>query len=126
MGEFAYGKCEVSLKTEVFTVEESGDDRIVGPWYRKGKVAGKPKYVLTTNDKKTRIESTRRNVWKVWVKDTSFGRGWWFGWLGMGWRELYYNNVNVNVVPTLGWVKKEGKLPVPQIAIIEDGGESDQ
>jgi len=132
LANFDYGPCQISEKAAVFTIEDSGDDRIVGPWFQKGLVNRKKKYVLTNHagftdaEKKSRIESNRRNLWSIWVKDTSFGRGWWFGWIGLGWRRLYENRINTDVVPTLGWSKREGALPLPQIAIIEDGGESDQ
>lgn len=129
---FAYGPCQLSNKTDLFTVEESGDDRIIGPWFQKGLVNKKAKYVLKNHpgfpdaERKTRIESNRRNLWSIWVLDRSFGRGWWFGWLGLGWRRLYENRINIETVPTLGWGKREGALPLPQIAIIADAGESDQ
>merc|ERR1712176_392579 len=130
VSQFAYGPCKLADKEAVFAIEEAGDDRIIGPWFRKGD--GKRKYVLTNHDgfkdaeKKTRCESNRRNLWSIWVLDRSLGRGWWFGWLGLGWRRLYENRVDVAVVPTIGWSKREGALPLPQIALVDDGGESDQ
>jgi len=128
VNEFAYGKCEVSAKEEAITIEDAGDSRVVGPWQKKGVRNRRPRYVLLneTLARKSRIESTRRNVWNVWILDRSYGRGWWFGWLGFGWRKLYENKVKADEVPTLGWAKKEGALPLPSIVILKDGGESDK
>merc|ERR1711997_797155 len=109
-------------------IEESGDDRIIGPGFQKGEVNRKRKYVLTNHEgfknaeKKTRIESNRRNLWSIWVLDRSFGRGWWFGWLGLGWRRLYETSSNTNLFPTTGWRRAEGVLPLPYLVSTTGGG----
>merc|ERR1711997_513472 len=43
--EFAYGRCNVSEKTEAFSIEEAGDSRVIGAWQKKGVVNRKPRYV---------------------------------------------------------------------------------
>jgi len=122
--EFSYKKCSPADETAVFTVEEVGDDRMIGPWMRQGGHDDKPRYrSLSSNRKKTLLEWSRSSKsWSMWFKDTSFGRGWWFGWIGLGWRELYQSKLDTPEFPTKGWRRLEGKAPVPQVVSALDGG----
>lgn len=125
---FAYGKCEVADDVVAFSVEplsptSYGDDRLIGPWSQDGSVNGKPRYRNMLNRDNVMLEwSSRDRSWSVWVRDTTFGRGWWFGWAGLGWRELYEARTDTPTFPTTGWLKLEGSLPLPLLVSTSNGG----
>lgn len=113
---FAYRKCELATDEVAFTVENVGDTRMIGPWTQDGNSNGKARYRNLNPSLRadTMLEwNSRMNSWSFWVKDKSFGRGWWFGWAGFGWRELYESRSPTPNFPTSGWRRIEGALPLP-------------
>lgn len=122
--QFAYKPCELADDTVVFVVNEVGDQRMNGPWAQHGEVAGKPRYRLIMNKDNVMMEWSGSNKeWGMWVKDRSFGRGWWWGWLGFGWRKLYTNGKNTASFPHKDWKQNEGAIPAPVLVGAKDGGE---
>jgi len=122
---FAFGKCQIADDTVEFTIEEVGDARVVGPWTEDGVEQGKPRYRGLLDRQNTMISWSRRsNTWGIWVVDTSFGKGWWFGWAGFKWRELYQSSANTPTVPlsNAGWTRIEGVLPLPWLVSARNGG----
>lgn len=120
---FAFGPCELADNSVAFAIEDVGDERVVGPWTAQGSKNGKPQYRALINREKVLLEwDSRGKTWGIWVKDTSFGRGWWFGWIGMGWRELYETSSNSDGFPTTGWRSLEGVLPLPYMVSATNGG----
>jgi len=121
---FAYAKCELADDEVHFTIEHIGDQRLIGAWSKDGTANGKPRYRIIRNRENTMLEWSRRsNSWAIWYLDKSFGSGWWFGWLGMGWRELYETKSPTPEFPKSGWRKIEGSLPLPQLVSAKNGGE---
>jgi hypothetical protein len=121
--QFAYKECALADNTVIFSIEESGDQRILGPWAENGEVASKPRYRLILNKKNVMMEwSGSSKKWGIWVMDRTFGRGWWWGWLGFGWRELYNNGQNTAAFPSKGWNRKEGATPAPELVGAQNGG----
>lgn len=122
---FAYGKCEIADDVVAFTVEDVGDERLVGPWTQDGSRNGKPRYrcLVEAHRPLTVIEwDSRAKTWGIWYKDTTYGRGWWFGWVGFGWRELYDSSSQSASFPTTGWRRLEGSLPLPYMVSATNGG----
>jgi len=121
--EFAFKKCDLADATVYFTVENVGDDRLIGPWQRLGVNDGKAKYCKLGDAATTLLEwDARRASWSFWVLDRTFGRGWWWGWAGAGWRELYETKSNTPGFPTSGWKRLEGALPLPANVDAKNGG----
>lgn len=121
---FAYAKCNVADDEVHFSIEQIGDQRLIGAWSEDGQTNGKPRYRLIRDRGNTVLEWSRRSKsWALWVFDSSFGRGWWFGWAGLGWRELYETKANTPGFPTTGWRKIEGPLPMPLLVGTKTGGE---
>jgi len=121
---FAYGACQIADDTVSFVVEEVGDQRLVGPWTHDGNYNGKPLYHSLIDRTNTKLEWNRyENSWGLWVYDTSFGRGWWFWWIGLGWRQLYQSFAQTPGFPTTGWRRVEGSLPLPLLVSATNGGE---
>lgn len=121
---FQVKDCALADDTVEFTIEESGDERILGPWAQHGEVSEKPRYRLIRDRENVMMEwSWSRRNWGIWVMDRSFGRGWWWGWLGFGWRELYFNEQNTATFPPSNWIKWEGADPLPALVGAKDGGE---
>jgi len=121
---FAYQKCEMADDEVHFTIEQIGDQRLIGAWSEDGSTNGKPRYRLIRDRGNTVLEWSRRSKsWAIWVFDASFGRGWWFGWAGLGWRELYETKANTPGFPSTGWRKIEGPLPMPLLVGTKTGGE---
>lgn len=122
-GAFASGKCEIASGEVAFVVEDVGDERIIGPWTHQGNNGGKKRYRSLIDRDKVMMEwDSRGKSWSIWYKDTSFGRGWWFGWAGMGWRELYETSSSTSNFPKHGWRRREGRLPLPYVVSATDGG----
>jgi len=123
VSSFAYRECTPASDEVIFTVEQIGDDRFIGPWRQQGMANGKKAYRLLSNPSKTLMEwSSRHKTWSFWYYDKSFGRGWWFGWAGFGWRELYYSKTPSDDFPKSGWRKDEGALPLPELVSATNGG----
>jgi len=122
---FDYQKCKLADEVVAFTIEDVGDQRVIGPWTQDGNTNSKPFYRLIADKANVVLEWSRRSkYWAIWVKDRTFGRGWWFGWLGFGWRELYYTRSGTAGFPTTGWRKWEGALPLPELVSATNGGVS--
>jgi hypothetical protein len=120
---FAYAQCQPATDEVHFVVENIGDQRLVGTWTNDGRQNGKARYRKISDRPNTLMEwSSRHKTWSFWYKDRSFGRGWWFGWLGFGWRELYYSKTPSNEFPKSGWQHDEGALPLPQLVSAKNGG----
>lgn len=121
--EFAFKKCELASQEVHFTVESVGDVRIIGPWQRLGTANGKPRYAKLGDTANMRLEwNSRRKTWSFWVMDRTFGRGWWWGWAGLGWRELYETKSASAEFPKTGWNRIEGPLPLPENVDAKNGG----
>lgn len=120
---FAYRQCTPASDEVAFTVEQIGDERLIGAWTQQGMANGKKAYRLIRDRSKTLLEwSSRHNSWSFWYYDRTFGRGWWFGWAGFGWRELYYTKTPSAEFPKTGWRKDEGALPLPELVSATNGG----
>lgn len=121
---FAYAECELATNEVAFTIENVGDLRVIGAWSQDGTTNDKPRFRLIRDRANTVLEwSKRANSWSLFFLDASFGRGWWFGWIGLGWRELYTTQANTPGFPTTGWTRVEGPLPLPQLVSTTNGGE---
>lgn len=116
VGAFSYERCELARDDVHFSIEDVGDARTLGPYSKDGAVNGRPRYRLITNRNNIIMEYSRSSrAWSLWVMDKTYGRGWWFGFLGFGWREMYESKVDSPVFPTTGWRRLEGKDPVPEV-----------
>merc|ERR1719416_349197 len=81
---FAYAKCELATDEVAFTIENVGDQRLIGAWTQDGSTNGKPRYRVVRDRTNTVMEWSRRSgSWAIWYMDRSFGRGYWFGWAGL-------------------------------------------
>jgi hypothetical protein len=119
---FTYDTCQLATKETVFTIEDAGDERMVGPWYLSGQNDGKNRYVpKRVGDTVLEWNGARRS-WNLWVRDTESWQGWWFWWLGLGWRILYDNQQPAADFPKEGWALREGTFPAPQLLAAEDDG----
>jgi len=120
---FAYAQCELATDEVAFSIENVGDQRLVGAWTQDGTTNGKPRYRVIRDRTNTVMEWSRRSgSWAIWYMDRTFGRGYWFGWVGLGWRELYETKSNTPDFPTSGWRKIEGPLPLPALVNAKNGG----
>jgi len=96
-----------------FTIETSGEDRLLGPWIQRGEVEGHPRYTLL-GDRRTNMEWTNANGLSRWVMFSDNG----FGFIGR--RFLYDSNVRSMDYPMAGWRKlQDGKEPLPQFVPVQ-------
>lgn len=122
---FAFQRCELATNEVAFSIEQIGDLRVIGAWSQDGSTNGKPRYRLIRDRANTVLEWSRRGTsWSIYYLDKSFGRGSWFGWMGLGWRELYRTFSDSPEFPRTGWLRNEGPLPLPHLISAKDGGES--
>lgn len=119
---FTHDACQVAQKDDVFTIEQSGDERMIGPWYKSGQNDGRDRFVPKLNSDVVLEWGARRRAWNLWVKDKKSWQGWWLGWMGLGWRTLYENRQNSPSFPTAGWILTEGAWPPPFLLSVDDDG----
>lgn len=105
---FSFGKCQVA-EDVVFTIEEAGDERLMGPWVQRGEMHGHPKYTVK-GDRTTILEwSTGNSNW-VMFSD---------GWTGsIGRRYLYESNARSSDYPLSGWTALSGPEPLPEFVAV--------
>jgi hypothetical protein len=115
LGSFDFNECELASAEVHFSVEDVGDDRLIGPWQQKGSKNGKPMYQLIGNGDTFLEWHSRENAWKMFFLDRTCCLGWWFGWAGLGWRELYRSTAPTPTFPTEGWRRIEGPNPLPKL-----------
>lgn len=117
---FTWNECELAGDTVSFTVEDAGDERLLGPWNLQGTMNEKPRY-YKQEDKDAMLEwNARDSVWKFFYFDRSSGRGRWFGWLGLGWNELYRSEAATATFPTTGWTRVNGESPIPNVISVTE------
>jgi len=102
---FSYAKCAISDDV-AFTIENVGDDRLMGPWIQRGTINERPKYILK-GDRSTIIEWTYQPAGR-WVMFSD-------GWLGgITRRYLYEARVDTADYPMEGWTILQGSEPTPE------------
>jgi len=95
-----------------FTIEEAGDDRLLGPWVQRGEIEGHPRYTLL-GDRSTNLEWSNANGRSRWVMFSD-------GWSGViGRRFLYEAGENSDDYPMSGWRKLQGDEPVPEFVPVQ-------
>merc|ERR1719246_161462 len=65
---FTHPTCSITANV-AFTLEEVGDDRLLGPWVQRGEVNGHPRYSLV-GDRSTNLEWSDANGLNRWVMFT--------------------------------------------------------
>jgi hypothetical protein len=120
LGSFDFNECEVASTDVHFSVEDVGDDRLIGPWMHRGWKNGKPMYQLIGNGDTFLEWHTRENAWKMFLLDRTCCTGWWFGWIGLGWRELYRSTSPTPIFPADGWRRVEGPNPLPVLVAAQN------
>jgi len=117
---FRYADCEIAGSQVHFSIEDCGQDTMVGPWGHVGTLNNRPRY-QRIDDKSTVMEwDSRQNAWKLFYMDRSKGRGRWFGWIGLGWTEMYRSAQNTQLFPTEGWRRVEGPSPLPSVISVSE------
>jgi len=99
---FTHPTCAIADNV-AFTIENAGDDRLLGPWVQRGEIQGHPRYTRQ-GDRKTNLEWSKTR----WVMFSD-------GWSGIiGRKFLYESSVRSNDYPTSGWTLLNGTRPVPE------------
>lgn len=115
---FRYADCELAGSQVHFSIEECGHENMVGPWGHVGFLNERARY-QRIDDKDTVMEwDSRDKAWKLFYMDRSSGRGRWFGWIGLGWTEMYRSAEDTQTFPTEGWRRVEGPSPLPSVVSV--------
>jgi len=115
---FRYADCELAGSQVHFSIEECGHESMVGPWGHVGFLNDRARY-QRIDDKNTVMEwDNRDKAWKLFYLDQSSGRGRWFGWIGLGWTEMYRSAEDTQSFPTEGWRRVEGASPLPSVVSV--------
>lgn len=115
---FRYADCELAGSQVHFSIEECGHGSMVGPWGHVGFLNDRARY-QRIDDKNTVMEWGKRDkAWKLFYMDRSRGRGRWFGWIGVGWTEMYRSAQDTQSFPTEGWRRVEGSSPLPSVVSV--------
>merc|ERR1712194_781481 len=109
---FTHPTCSITANV-AFTLEEVGDDRLLGPWVQRGEINGHPRYTLV-GDRSTNMEWSSRDGDSKWVM---FSDGW-SGWAGR--KFLYESNVRSSDYPLSGWSVLTGEAPVPEFVPVQE------
>jgi len=108
---FTNPTCAIS-ENVAFTLENVGDDRLLGPWIRRGEIGGHPRYTLL-GDRSTNLEWSSANGLSRWVMFSD-------NWLGIiGRRFLYASDVPSDDYPLTGWKKLQGDEPLPEFVPVQ-------
>jgi hypothetical protein len=100
---FDYPKCGEMERATVFTIEDTGDDDMVGPWVQYYEVNQRPRYVLATDNKWLIEYSSGKKSWRLMSPPDWLSRR----------KIMYTNPVELSDYPLQGWVSQDGPLPVP-------------
>jgi len=109
---FTHPTCSITANV-AFTLEEAGDDRLLGPWVERGEVNGHPRYSLV-GDRSTNLEWSTANGLNRWVMFTDDVTG------VIGRRILYHSYVRSMSYPMSGWSTVQGAEPVPEVVPVQE------
>jgi len=109
---FTHPTCSITANV-AFTLEEVGDDRLLGPWVQRGEVNGHPRYSLV-GDRSTNLEWSDANGLNRWVMFTDGVSG------VVGRRILYHSYERSMDYPLSGWSTVQGAAPVPDFVPVQE------
>merc|ERR1712194_874279 len=109
---FTHPTCSITANV-AFTLEEVGDDRLLGPWVQRGEINGHPRYSLV-GDRSTNLEWSNANGLTRWVMFTDGASG------VIGRRILYQSYVRSMDYPMSGWNTVQAQAPVPDFVPVQE------
>jgi len=110
---FSYGDCK-PLAGAAFTLDEMGDDRLMGPWEQRGTMRGKPKYTIRDSREKIMEWSEKEMRWEIFVDK-------WCGIVCFGGRKILYFNIAQSYdFPVEGWKVETGIAPAPLVIAMRE------
>jgi len=103
---FTYSRCEPASSV-AFTLDDMGDERLMGPWVQRGLMNGKPKYTLRGSKDTVMQWNDGQNHWNIFVDR----------WCGVACRKVVYISKEQSYdFPVEGWtVASNGIAPAPLV-----------
>jgi len=103
---FTYPRCEPATDV-AFTLDDMGDERLMGPWVQRGLMNGKPKYTLKDSKDTVMQWNDGQNHWNIFVDR----------WCGAACRKVVYISKGQSYdFPVEGWsVAPDGIAPAPLV-----------
>jgi len=101
--------CKKIDKKVVFTIEEAGDEEVIGPYIDNGKRDGRPKYIKVGNSRIGVEYSGRQHKWRFYKGSLT----------GIFSDNLYLADVTSENYPSTGWYAKDGAEPAPEVITVK-------